>query len=1050
MQCNHHLWLVRLVLGWATSVWLLTGFCVPNSWAGVLPAGSGSLRIAVLAVDTAPETRTLADLLTAKLLSSGTLQLVERAEIERLLAEQRLTAAGLVDPQQRILVGRLLRANGFLFFDRNVRKQRLSVRLTETEQGFQVYRCEYEQRNRSLESLADEIALAVVEAAGKLRGDSAARQMVSVLRIGNATLRPGYLRIEEDLPVLLESYFSRHPSIVLLERRQLGALHAEKQWSEGAEAQFPAAGIIIDGEIGPTVGAVLDPNAMPVTFTLRLRRANQELIDRIALNGSLNDVETLAARVAAATMEKILALGLQTQGKPADEAKLFLDVARKQNFLWAAESAYALGTNDPANVQVLIETLVNNALSGPGPRPSASAHENALERARLLARANELYLSCPSNALGDSFLHMFLNHHGFLASPESYSYDDVRDLLKPLRHSVRLAAEKRYDTLPSWIIYHSYAYLEPWEAAAYEQALLLKLLDARGCDRTYCADPTDAHYARMDLFEELLDACSSRFSQKKKDSYEHQARRQFFKSLTTYPTFEVRFYANYALACMLATNQDERVACARLALQEAHKFFEAPRRFSYQYRRNVANVRRRILELFPLCAEANIQFLNKLAAQYEQAFATNNVEMFLGTVQSDYLLAIASNISPEKAIGLIDQASQLCRQLNAGTNRLDGLLALRQELVGAQHPEAVALASGASNDDIRILLSTNTPALAALASRRDRHWNFNDNVGDGCITAQSLLREGNTLWVALGSLNHWQGVGLASVDLRDGQLQSLRIGDVPGIDKKFRYWTDISALCRWNDLICVGQFGVGVHLFPASVDPDDHSLANVRHVTKTNGLYSLHITALAGLSNLLFIACNTVLSCWNRDTGAMTFIAHTEGQLGDSPLSGSGTIVRLAADRSQQRLYVLTRMSPSDSYSPHELWRYCLADREWRQLSPAPYPYQPPRTEYLIVSDTVISFPSMLYLVGCVPHPHKGLRIYGVLNMETEDLVTYGPDKAPVMLSFVDRSFSRDWAVNGPHATTIVDMGPQWKVVQYRQVITNALALSLFATGDAP
>ena len=73
---------------------------------------SKPVRLAVLAEDVAPESHVLADLLTVKLARCPGVETVERAEIERVLDEQKLNAEGLVEADSRIRLGKILGAQG--------------------------------------------------------------------------------------------------------------------------------------------------------------------------------------------------------------------------------------------------------------------------------------------------------------------------------------------------------------------------------------------------------------------------------------------------------------------------------------------------------------------------------------------------------------------------------------------------------------------------------------------------------------------------------------------------------------------------------------------------------------------------------------------------------------------------------------------------------------------------------------------------------------------------------------------------------------------------
>lgn len=93
MNAVHRLWLCGL----AATVFALSAYQSKGTDAVPAAASTAPFRLAVLAEDVSPESRALADLLTIELAAVPHVQTVERAESERELDEQHLTAAGLVE-----------------------------------------------------------------------------------------------------------------------------------------------------------------------------------------------------------------------------------------------------------------------------------------------------------------------------------------------------------------------------------------------------------------------------------------------------------------------------------------------------------------------------------------------------------------------------------------------------------------------------------------------------------------------------------------------------------------------------------------------------------------------------------------------------------------------------------------------------------------------------------------------------------------------------------------------------------------------------------------
>ena len=94
------------------------------------------VRLAVIAEGASADCRNLADLLQADLSNRDGIEMVEREEIDRVLAEQAISAAGLVAASERVRLGQVLRAKGLLFVgEETSSNQVFRLRLVETTRG---------------------------------------------------------------------------------------------------------------------------------------------------------------------------------------------------------------------------------------------------------------------------------------------------------------------------------------------------------------------------------------------------------------------------------------------------------------------------------------------------------------------------------------------------------------------------------------------------------------------------------------------------------------------------------------------------------------------------------------------------------------------------------------------------------------------------------------------------------------------------------------------------------------------------------------------------
>ena len=114
-------------------------------WLLVLLPAAGQaadiLRIAVLGTDTREGTGSLADFLTLEMTQNKAVEVVERSQIDKILAEQELGASDLAEGKNRVRLGQLLKADGLVLVQKEERPgknkdDRFSIRLVETRDGF--------------------------------------------------------------------------------------------------------------------------------------------------------------------------------------------------------------------------------------------------------------------------------------------------------------------------------------------------------------------------------------------------------------------------------------------------------------------------------------------------------------------------------------------------------------------------------------------------------------------------------------------------------------------------------------------------------------------------------------------------------------------------------------------------------------------------------------------------------------------------------------------------------------------------------------------------
>ena len=258
-------------------------------------------RLAVLPEDSAVESRSAADLLMLELGKQSGVELVDRGEIERVLKEQKISAAGLADSNQRIQLGKLLRADGLVFLATDQKRARLLTRVVETRYGYLAGHFTHELKANTLAQVAKDAAGRVAQVTPKLRLNPSDRMLVSLWRFQNTTGMGEPGKLEAEFPLRLLDRLSQEPRILVLERRQLGSVKEEAVLTSDTNMTLKASGIVVDGELAATVGAPLGKDNTPITLTVRMRNTELKESARISKQGRLQDLDVLCAEAALAT-----------------------------------------------------------------------------------------------------------------------------------------------------------------------------------------------------------------------------------------------------------------------------------------------------------------------------------------------------------------------------------------------------------------------------------------------------------------------------------------------------------------------------------------------------------------------------------------------------------------------------------------------------------------------------------------------------------------------------------------------------------------------------
>ncbi|MCY3018893.1 MAG: hypothetical protein NTW87_07690 [Planctomycetota bacterium] len=327
-----------LSLGLARSLALLC--CVVRSYA----CAAEPTCLAIIAGDgeRAPQEAVVAKL-EAALSAEKAVSLVERASVRAILAEQKLSAAGLTDAATALKLGQLLAADLLLFVDKLPKTQPPTWRIqaTETRTGISLAAMLLMEQSLS-QDLAPALAL-VKSALEKLRVPDAARRYVGVLGVRSEEPGRALDGLVEALAAFLTVDLGQSPHVIILDREHLGRLTQEKDLT-GAELQLKASAVLLDVGVKRGQGAERLDATVQVQSLLSGDKGNLP----VAVPG--RDIATVRRTLLSAILNKLHASALvPLEADPKKEAAVFAERARvlsahneHREAARAAEAALAL------------------------------------------------------------------------------------------------------------------------------------------------------------------------------------------------------------------------------------------------------------------------------------------------------------------------------------------------------------------------------------------------------------------------------------------------------------------------------------------------------------------------------------------------------------------------------------------------------------------------------------------------------------------------------------------------------------------------------------
>lgn len=318
-------------------------FCVAPTFAAV--------RVALVTSGGGPIADQTIALATATLSGDKELDLVDRQSIDSILQEQKLNLSGLVDDDQKIQVGRMLKADLFADVETDANNGRaLGLVIFDTARGLRLSDAAVGGKP---EEAASAIAAAVRAAARKDQTLAQGVRLVGFLPVRNADMPRDYDIFCDTVRLLLERQLTASPGIAVLERSRLEQVNRERQLPTTQRAgDLLSSVVIVQLEISRGAnGRGLDASAI-------LLSGSGGKFDKLQAHIDGDSAADLADKLRERLIESLKAQPLEQPFNRSKEARRFARESEvlvyNSRFAAGAAAAEAADALDPGDRNQLI------------------------------------------------------------------------------------------------------------------------------------------------------------------------------------------------------------------------------------------------------------------------------------------------------------------------------------------------------------------------------------------------------------------------------------------------------------------------------------------------------------------------------------------------------------------------------------------------------------------------------------------------------------------------------------------------------------------------
>jgi hypothetical protein len=338
-------------------------------------------------------------------------EMVERSEIDKIIAERKLSA---LSGEDAINLGKMAGAKGLIIIKsfewqgKNI----LSARLVATESGAVLGLWIQDTPSTEAFHFADAVKFEFEPLLSKLNPDRDGVTALSILDIRAAVDSPEAKKLERDLTLLLSQRLMREKSLIVLERWRLSNTAWEKTLNLD-QNRFWTGSFILDGSVQPPDGKG------DIKVTLRLLKPGQKEPILAEVTGPASDLLALTEKMALAVREKLgVAADSQTGSwdtrKEADfyfnEAQWLLRAGSHERAREASDAAATLGKTGPEIDFLRIKSYLGELGRGHKDEPKDTEDVPLMGDLDKIAQALDIYIkfverdpkSLKTNVMGDS------------------------------------------------------------------------------------------------------------------------------------------------------------------------------------------------------------------------------------------------------------------------------------------------------------------------------------------------------------------------------------------------------------------------------------------------------------------------------------------------------------------------------------------------------------------------------------------------------------------------------------------------------------------------